>query len=285
MIDCNAVRMVALLLLSAGAPACGDDFVVTFEEGNDAGWTFQGIPYTAIDFTDGSPRPSLSSHCPDGEGCVEAIGVEVRALPLESGLFVGDFRGRGVTSLGCDAILRSVSIETPPTPMSLILYADMGTPTDSNDDLWVWTVGPTSPQAGESWNAYDFAIPSDSGTLPEGWTAAPDRPLAGDEQWNAVITNVSLVWFYWNKHGSFILPPRVYDAGVDNMRITADLPGEDPCYADCDGSTGENVLDRFDFLCFVNIFNSQKPYADCTGDGQFDLFDFFCFTNSFNAGC
>jgi hypothetical protein len=276
---------VPLLILALAAPAAADDFVVTFEEDNDKGWTFQGIPYTGIDFLDGNPRPSLSSHCPDGQECVEAVGVEVRALPLESGQVVGDFRARGVSSMGCDAILRSVSIDTPPTPMSLILYSDRGTPTDSNDDLWVWNVGPTSPRPGEGWTPYDFAMPSGSQTLPQGWTAAPDRPLAGDDEWNAVITNVTLAWFYWNKHGAFILPPRVYDAAVDTMRITADLPGQDPCYGDCDGSTGDRVLDFFDFLCFQNIFNAQKPYADCNGDGEFDLFDFLCFTNAFNAGC
>jgi hypothetical protein len=282
---CLLHRAVIIPLLIPAALVGADDFVVTFDEGNDRGWTFQAIPDTAIDAIDGTPRPSLSSACPEGQTCIEAIGVEVRALPLESGQFVGDFRARGVSSIGCDAILRSVSIPTPPTPMSLVLYSDRGTPTDGGDDLWVWHVGPTSPQEGEGWQSYDLAIPSDSPTLPEGWVAAPDRPLEGDEQWNAVITEVTLVWFYWNEHGSFILPPRVYDAGVDNLRITAELPGEDPCYADCDSSTGDRVLDLFDFLCFQNIFISQKPYADCTGDGAFDLFDFLCFTNSFNAGC
>ncbi len=54
------------------------------------------------------------------------------------------------------------------------------------------------------------------------------------------------------------------------------------CYADC---TGDGALDLFDFLCFVNAFNSSDTYADCTGDGAYDLFDFLCFVNAFNAGC
>jgi hypothetical protein len=54
------------------------------------------------------------------------------------------------------------------------------------------------------------------------------------------------------------------------------------CYADC---TGDQGLDLFDFLCFVNDFNAEEGYADCDGNETFDLFDFLCFVNQFNAGC
>jgi trimeric autotransporter adhesin len=54
------------------------------------------------------------------------------------------------------------------------------------------------------------------------------------------------------------------------------------CTADCDWS---GVLDLFDFLCFVNLFNAGAPQADCDLSGGLDLFDFLCFVNAFNAGC
>jgi hypothetical protein len=54
------------------------------------------------------------------------------------------------------------------------------------------------------------------------------------------------------------------------------------CYADC---TGDESLDLFDFLCFVNQFNAGAQSADCDGNESFDLFDFLCFVNRFNAGC
>ena len=61
------------------------------------------------------------------------------------------------------------------------------------------------------------------------------------------------------------------------------------CYADCDTSTGQGVLDIFDFLCFGNRFAANDPYAcDCdtsTGPGICDIFDFLCFGNAFSAGC
>ncbi len=54
------------------------------------------------------------------------------------------------------------------------------------------------------------------------------------------------------------------------------------CAFDC---TADGVLDLFDFLCYVNLFNAADPAADCTGDETLDLFDFLCFVNGFNAGC
>ena len=62
-----------------------------------------------------------------------------------------------------------------------------------------------------------------------------------------------------------------------------------PCYADCDQSTGAGVLDVFDFLCFQNSFVSGQAYAcDCntsTGPGNCDVFDFLCFQDAFVSGC
>jgi hypothetical protein len=64
---------------------------------------------------------------------------------------------------------------------------------------------------------------------------------------------------------------------------------EAPCYPDCDLSTGQGVLDIFDFLCFQNLFATNDPYAcECdpsTGPGICDIFDFLCFQNAFAAGC
>jgi len=61
------------------------------------------------------------------------------------------------------------------------------------------------------------------------------------------------------------------------------------CYADCDKSSGNGVLDLFDFLCFQGSFVSGEPYAcDCdttTGPLVCDLFDFLCFQGAFVGGC
>ena len=62
-----------------------------------------------------------------------------------------------------------------------------------------------------------------------------------------------------------------------------------PCLADCDFSTGFGTLDVFDFLCFLNRFHAEAPYAcNCdvsTGDNVCDIFDFLCYGQRFQAGC
>jgi hypothetical protein len=49
--------------------------------------------------------------------------------------------------------------------------------------------------------------------------------------------------------------------------------------------TRDNALDVFDYLAFVNAFNTGAPEADCNRDETLDLFDFLCFVNTFSAGC
>jgi hypothetical protein len=83
----------------------------------------------------------------------------------------------------------------------------------------------------------------------------------------------------------------VYAAGYTNGSLGGPLAGDWDGYVahlgaaygpDCDGS---GVLDLFDFLCFVNLFNAGAPGADCDGNHAADLFDFLCFVNAFNYGC
>ena len=72
------------------------------------------------------------------------------------------------------------------------------------------------------------------------------------------------------------------DPLANALSFFAEAGGPPPCYADCNG---DKKLDLFDFLCFVNDFNSGGAYSNCNGDGSHDLFDFLCFVNAFNAGC
>jgi len=68
------------------------------------------------------------------------------------------------------------------------------------------------------------------------------------------------------------------------------VPDEcETCYADCDQSTGAEVLDVFDFLCFQDAFLSNDPWAcgcdTMSGAGVCDVFDYLCFVDSFMNGC
>jgi hypothetical protein len=81
----------------------------------------------------------------------------------------------------------------------------------------------------------------------------------------------------------YIFPPEALVEGEAIIEVRPD------CFPDCDSSSGRNVLDIFDFLCFQNLFTTGSNYAcDCdTSTGQYscDIFDFLCFQNAFATGC
>lgn len=278
------MRTCAALLLAISC-AHADDLVVTFDGPNEGAWIFQSVPYTHVEPTGGNPGAYLSGRCLAGDDCVPLVGVRlVTALYTDSD-FTGDFRQRAVSSIGFDGILFDVESPVPDTPTSLILWSDRSTPFDFSDDVFIYTLGPTAPNVGDGWQSYDFDIPYDSSTLPAGWIVQDGAPLQGDEAWNAVITDVSQVQLYWNSANAIFLPPRVFDPGADNFRVTFELPGPPSCPADCDKSTGEGNLDILDFICFSTQWQTKKPYGDCNQDAAFDILDFVCYQSKFLQGC
>jgi hypothetical protein len=57
------------------------------------------------------------------------------------------------------------------------------------------------------------------------------------------------------------------------------------CYANCDGSTQQPVLNVNDFVCFQSRFAAADPYGDCNHDQALNVNDFVCFQAAFAAGC
>jgi len=60
------------------------------------------------------------------------------------------------------------------------------------------------------------------------------------------------------------------------------------CYANCDSSTAEPVLNVADFTCFFARFAGGDPYANCdhsTAAPVLNVADFTCFLQQFAAGC
>jgi hypothetical protein len=69
----------------------------------------------------------------------------------------------------------------------------------------------------------------------------------------------------------------VFDTGIGGV-----------CYANCDGSTVEPVLNVADFSCFLAKFATGDPYANCdasTTPPVLNVADFSCFLAQFAAGC
>lgn len=89
--------------------------------------------------------------------------------------------------------------------------------------------------------------------------------------------------------GGWILNPFSFNAMLTYFR--------ESCYANCDGSTTEPILNMDDFTCFVRSFTEGKRlsheeqlthYTNCDGSTQKPVLngqDIVCFMNAFAQGC
>ena len=83
-------------------------------------------------------------------------------------------------------------------------------------------------------------------------------------------------------NGSPVLPR----TQVGSFEVIAACPAS--CYANCDASTGQPVLNVNDFICFLNRFAAADTYANCdasTTPPVLNVNDFTCFLNRFAGGC
>jgi hypothetical protein len=113
------------------------------------------------------------------------------------------------------------------------------------------------------------------------------------------IGNDRMVYFVANIRDGLGNNYNLANFGTPNalMRISAGEPPVGPCYANCDGSTTQPVLNVEDFTCFINEFAQAQTlphaqqvtaYANCDGSTTapvLNVEDFTCFINQFAAGC
>jgi hypothetical protein len=126
---------------------------------------------------------------------------------------------------------------------------------------------------------------------------------AFDEFTTAPRTGYTGTWLFGTGGGQPIpgSPGAFYPYASFYMKLFGDVSGPCPavttCYANCDESTTEPILNVDDFTCFINAYaaSSTLPheqqvasYANCDGSTvapALNVDDFTCFINAFAAGC
>jgi len=192
---------------------------------NQGAWTFGAGDQIVA--TGGNPGHYLRTQVLDTFAPQPRTGAGV------SSVFTGDWRVRDVTSTGIDLITHSTQFNFQ-REVTLILDQDAGTPGDASDDSSVYFISSGFvPQPGAGWASFDIAIAADSPTIPAGWQVLQGVGTA-DQVWNAVITNVSRVrWFYGDPTFFFIFD--IWQIGIDNARIATEL-GTAYCFGDGSGA-------------------------------------------------
>jgi hypothetical protein len=191
--------------------------------------------------------------------------------------FTGNFRARGVTSVGVDLITKDAAFPVGGRYLTLVLTNDQGTPDDYEDDLLVWFVGDKQiPAAGEpgdggtppGWAGFDFDVAAADTTLPEGWETWAPEPMDPDDIWNAVVTDVAFVEFWYGEPG-VIYPFNSWHVGADNVRISS--AAEPPILGDLNG---DGVVNHLDLRILVRSFGPCDGCpADLNGDGIVNMQD------------
>jgi hypothetical protein len=246
----------AALMLATTTASATDPVIVTFDNNVNIGaWTY-GLPpqYPA---SGGNPGKYLL-----------AAGLDTFAPQLRTqgtSVFTGDYRAKGVSSIGLDLITSHVDFSAAGRPLTLMLINDNGTPGDPTDDKAVIFKGPNIPVPGQGWLSYSFDVPSDSETLPDGWEYFTfDGGSPGD--WNTIIQNVSRVQFFYGDPEFFFIF-QMWTVGVDNITLTFDRDPSGPV----GDLNGDGVVDGADLgILLSNWGPCDGCPADLNGDGVVD---------------
>jgi len=206
----------AAALVAIPAAAHADTHVDDFEDGsNESGWAF--IRGGDIIEADGG-NPGGWLHQPTFDTFAPILDVPFGADTP----FHGDYRARMVSRISLDARTDGMNFgDGTGFEMSLLLRDTNGTPTDFDDDDYVYLVGPNVPLVGEGWVHYDFEIPSLEDELPDGWRGGYSgdcenfRPGVG---WTDVLTSVDRVEIWW-MNPCFFAAFQQWDVGADNLAI------------------------------------------------------------------
>lgn len=247
---CSALIGVFLVGLPAFAQVT---FVETYEDGTNRGNWSWGTGNEEIVPLNGNPGAYLQ------DLTLSTFTPGASTAPGDFSQFVGNYRARGVSSVGIDLVILDTGFPIDPSsrPLTLILHNDNGTPQDFEDDWGAWFVGPDpipSPGVtmflGAGWNTYDFGVPSQETTTPDGWvffdctdqnidcviTPSGQTP-PGANDWNDLMADVDVAEFHYGIPGTISIL-NSWDVGLDNPRITAQqLAG------DLDGNGEVNALD------------------------------------------
>ena len=204
---------VLLLVVAVTPLAAGSEFVETFDSGNEGGWTF-GAPGESQPPTGGNPGAYLDS------GLLDTFAPRLRTTATR-GVFTGDFRSKGVSSIGLDLITFNAQT-TGGRPLALMLIKDPGTPGNFADDTAAYFLGPNIPDVGDGWLSYDYAVPSEETDLPAGWLLLNMGDVGGtpNHTWDEVIQDVDQVQFHYGDP-TFVFIFQQWNLGADNLRITS----------------------------------------------------------------
>ena len=192
------LRTLALLAVVA-APLAAQNALDQFTGGvNQGGWTFGAN--SAVQMSGGNPG-----------ACLRTTNLDTFAPQLRTtgaSAFTGNWRALGVHSVGVDLLTVSTQFNFE-RECTLML---------SNGHATIYYLGTEFvPKPGTGWKSFEFTFDPNSMTMPPGWFVnGPGNP---DTVWQAVITNVTSITFFYGDPTFFFIFD-IWNIGADNLRIS-----------------------------------------------------------------
>ncbi|MHC5211821.1 MAG: hypothetical protein ACYTG2_13965 [Planctomycetota bacterium] len=217
---------IATILVAAFivVPAGISQVTVTegFESGsNEGGWAWGTGNETFVP-VEGNPGAYLSD-----ETLYSYLPVLGTAWgsPCE---FTGNYRERGVTSVGVDLRTWNKQLAVEPNRfLTLFLINDNDTPWNLEDDRGAYFVGDTVVPDSDGgvpmdtpsgWTPFDFEVDSQASSTPPGWEMF-NWATGPNPKWADLMADVDTVQFWSGTPGTYYLLDS-WDVGADNARIT-----------------------------------------------------------------
>jgi hypothetical protein len=289
--------MVMNMVALAGTPAMAQVLLSEdFENGNNSGWWSTGG--SELFFSNGNPGSYMG--VPYGDWYWITLGTDQVGNPGTGDLT----RHGGPLEFGVDIRVFQLHnwFNEPMDPNNfpvVIQFVDGSGPYEVS----VFHVSNGMPRVAQEWVRFNFEVPDPTGTaLPAGWGGTGDEDpvtyepiLPPGRTYRSVMENVTEVRITTSVPGYFYIPSW-WEVGFDNLSIRV-TGGPAPCYANCDGSTAQPVLNVDDFTCFINEYaaalglpHEQQVvhYANCDNSTiapALNVDDFTCFINNFAMGC
>jgi 6-phosphogluconolactonase (cycloisomerase 2 family) len=168
-----------------------------------------------------------------------------------------------------------------PTPDDRYLFVGHG----SSSEVRSFAIDGQTGDLTDTGFAYDVGIQGDLG----GIAMLGDWVLFTRKYASTTYGPTGLMSWTVHENGSFTANgPVVSTQGSLPQFIATWNPPVVACYANCDGSTAEPMLNVADFSCFLQKFAAGHEYANCdqsTTEPVLNVADFSCFLVRFAEGC
>jgi hypothetical protein len=170
-------------------------------------------------------------------------------------------------------VLAPAVVNLGTVPQNAVAQAPLPVANGGNVSLWT-TSGIATLQ---------YSLSGSSGvTVPPGtFTGAPGAAAIS----HTVSINTSAAGPF---SGTVTITPTDADTPPFAVAVQATIVAPPSCYANCDGSTLDPVLNVADFTCFLQRYAAAEPYANCDGSTSFpalNVADFTCFLQAYASGC